>query len=300
MLNAFKSTLISACIAATASSYAEVLHPVKHLHVNDMPLEYVEQGRGAPLLLLHGAVSDLRTWNRQRAELAAHYRTIAVTQRYYGTSPWRADWPKYSIETHTDDLAAFIRALGAGPVHLVAWSSGGHIALNVALRHPDLVRTLFIYEPVVPSYVDDPAELKALSDDANEMVGPVLPPMKDGEMTRAARLFIDGVAEHQGYFDALPSTTQDIVLANARALPLMFNGGEQDAPITCAQLAQVKPPLAIARGELVRPFFRIIADAAARCSPGSSRIIVPDAKHMWPAENPVGFAEAVRDFLSGK
>jgi pimeloyl-ACP methyl ester carboxylesterase len=120
---------------------------------------------------VHGAASDLRTWDRQRAALAAHYRTIAFTQRYYGTAPWPADWPQYRIGTHADDLAAFIRGLGAGPAHLVAWSSGSHIVLNVALRNPELVRSVFVYEPVVPSYVDDPAELKAIGDDAGAMLG---------------------------------------------------------------------------------------------------------------------------------
>ncbi len=72
---------------------------VRHMEVNGMPLPYIEQGRGALLVLVHGAASDLRTWERQRAALAAHYRTIAFTQRYYGTAPWPADWPQYRIGT---------------------------------------------------------------------------------------------------------------------------------------------------------------------------------------------------------
>jgi pimeloyl-ACP methyl ester carboxylesterase len=83
-------------------------------------------------------------------------------------------------------------------------------------------------------------------------------------------------------------------------LPLMFDGGLQDAPISCAQLAQIKSPLAIARGEKARPFYRITADAAARCHPAATRIVLPDAKHMGPSENPAAFSEAVRDFLTGK
>ncbi len=303
MTGPYRTYLIAACIAASAnwhSTRAEELPSVKHLDVNGFSMPYVEQGDGVPVLLVHGAVSDLRTWNRQLAMLSAHYRTIAVTQRYYGTGQWNPDWPKYSIETHTNDLTQFIRTLEVGPVHLVAWSSGSHIALNVALRHPELVSSVFAYEPVVPSYVDNPADLKALDEDAKAMVGPVFPHLKQGEMKDAARLFVDGVAERQGYFDALPPASQDIVLANARALPLMFDGGEQDTPIDCEQLAQVKPRTAIARGENVRPFFRIIADAASRCNPAAKRIVVTNAKHMWPAEDPAGFAATVHEFLGGK
>jgi hypothetical protein len=89
---------------------------------------------------------------------------------------------------------------------------------------------------------------------------------------------------------------REMVLDNARMLPLMLDSGERDAPITCAQLAGLKPPVAIARGEKVRPFFRIIADAAARCLPAAQRIVVQDASHLWPAEDPLGFSRFVRQF----
>ena len=296
----FAAACMIACAGCQTPHTDESTPVVRHMEVNGMPLPYVEQGRGALLVLVHGAASDLRTWERQRAALAAHYRTIAFTQRYYGTAPWPADWPQYRIGTHADDLAAFIRGLGAGPAHLVAWSSGSHIVLNVALRNPELVRSVFVYEPVVPSYVDDPAELKAIGDDAGAMVGSAFSPMKAGDTKQAARLFIDGVAERGGYFDALPPAQQAIVLDNARVLPLMFDGGEQDAPISCSQLAQLKPRVAIARGEKVRPFFRIIADAAARCMPAARRIVVPGAKHMWPGEDPIAFSQTVHGFVDGR
>ena len=124
--------------------------------------------------------------------------------------------------------------------------------------------------------------------------------MKAGDTKQAARLFIDGVAERSGYFDPLPPAQQAIVLDNARVLPLMFDGGEQDAPISCSQLAQLKPRVAIARGEKVRPFFRIIADAAARCMPAARRIVVPGAKHMWPGEDPIAFSQTVHGFVDGR
>lgn len=90
------------------------------------------------------------------------------------------------------------------------------------------------------------------------------------------------------------------MLDNARVLPLMFDGGETDAPISCEQMAQLEPPVAIARGEKVRPFFRIIADAAARCIPGGRHLVVPGQRHMWPGEDPAGFSAAVAAFIAGR
>ena len=51
------------------------------------------------------------------------------------------------MQQHTADIAGFIGALKAGPVHLLGHSRGGHIAFRVAQNFPDLVRTLILVEP---------------------------------------------------------------------------------------------------------------------------------------------------------
>jgi len=90
---------------------------------------------------------------------------------------------------------------------------------------------------------------------------------------------------------------QAMVVENARTMPLLLTG--QDAPpqITCTQLGQVQPTVAIARGERTRTFYRLIADTAAKCIPNSRHIVVPGATHQWPATNPSAFSEAVLAFL---
>ncbi|QJW85334.1 alpha/beta fold hydrolase [Ramlibacter terrae] len=92
-------------------------------------------------------MTDLRMWDEHRACVGTRYRTIAFTQRYHGASAWQADWPAYGVGTHSQDLTALIEQLDTGPVHLVAWSYAGHVAFDAALRRPELVRSLFVYEP---------------------------------------------------------------------------------------------------------------------------------------------------------
>lgn len=297
-----ETMVVAACLAAVAGCQtppASTTPAVQYMDVNGARLPYVEEGRGAPVVFVHGAVSDYRTWNPHRSALAKHdYRAVSYSQRYFGTEPWGANWPPFGVQTHADDLAAFIRGLNAGPVHLVAWSYSGHVALKAALEHPQLVRSAFVFEPVVPSYVTDPSALKALSDDAGSLFGASVKAMQDGDNAASVRELIDGVGERKGYFDALPAAVKTVQLDNSRTMPLLY--ADKAPPISCAQLGQIKPPVAMVRGAEVRPFFKVVADAGARCMPSQQYIVVPKQKHMWPGEDVAGFTATLVGFLKAR
>src|SRR5438552_17494581 len=50
-------------------------------------IQYIEQGQGAPVVFVHGGVSDHRAWEAQREIVARRYRFIAIDQRYFGAAP---------------------------------------------------------------------------------------------------------------------------------------------------------------------------------------------------------------------
>lgn len=301
-------TLVTTCLACgqlteqeSSRSTREVVAstPVKYMDIGgNTRLPWVEQGRGAPVVFVHGAVSDYRTWDRQRAALAeSGYRAISYTQRYFGTEPWGQNWPTFGVQTHSEDLTAFIRGLGVGPVHLVGWSYSGHVVLDVALKHPDLVKSAFVFEPGVTSWVTDASALKAIGDDAGAAFGPTVKAMQDGDNVASVRELIDGVGERKGYFDAQPAAVKAVQLDSARTMPMFF--ADKAPPISCDQLGQVKPPVAIVRGADSRPFFKLTADAAARCIPNSKRLVVQNQKHkhLWPGGDVAGFNAALVGFL---
>lgn len=301
MSKTVQSIAAAACFAALTACQTAPSGPptVKYMPVNGARLPYVEQGKGVPVVFVHGGASDYRTWDRQRELLSSSYRATSYTLRYFGTEPWSQDWPKFSVQLHADDLVAFIRGLGAGPVHLVAWSYGGHIALNVALKNPELVKSAFVFEPIVPSYVTDPAELKALGDDAAVMFPPIVQAVQAGDNAEATRRLIDAVGERKGYFDASPPALRTVMLDSARTLPLLI-GSPPPPAISCGQLAQIVAPVLIVRGELVRPVHRVVADGAGRCLPPGRLLVIPKTKHMWPSEDPEGFSQTLMTFLRDK
>src|SRR5262245_50997504 len=154
---------------------------VKHASVNGIDLSYIEEGQGVPVVFVHGSASDARAWEAQRQPIAQHYRYIAVTQRYFGTGSWPDKGERYSHATHAEDLGAFIHGLDAGPVHIVGWSYGGAVVLVLAVRHPEVARSLFVFEPALSTFVTDPVDVKLLGQDRQEMLALTAQAVKSGD-----------------------------------------------------------------------------------------------------------------------
>lgn len=109
------------------------------LETGDAVLAYRDVGTGPLLVLLHGGFLDHGMWDDQVASLAEDFRVVAPDARGHGASS-NADGPF----RFTDDLAALLRHLDAGPAVLVGLSMGGGTAVDTALEHPDLVRALVV------------------------------------------------------------------------------------------------------------------------------------------------------------
>ena len=227
---------------------------VKQIPVNGTSITYLEQGKGVPIVFVHGAISDHRAWEPQREAITKRYRAIALDQRYFGVAPWSDNGTQYSRATHVADLAAFIRQLKLGPVHLVGQSYGADIALRVAVEHPELVRSLFLNEPPLPSILTNPDEQKVVSDEGKGFA-PVVAAAKAGNVAEATRLMVDFVYADPGNFDRRSQASRSMLLDNARTLPPHVSAPPPPR-VTCEQLAQLKMPVTITRGEMTRPFFR--------------------------------------------
>lgn len=269
---------------------------VLEMDIGGARLPYVDQGHGPVIVFLHGALGDLRLWERHAAALAGRYRVVRLTQRYFGTAEWGRDWPPFGVETHSRDLTAFLAGLGAGPVHLVAWSYSGHVALDAALRRPEQLASVLIHEPGVPTYLNE-AEREAFRADAARMYGPLHEAVQRGaDLREVVRRLMDGSSQRPGHFDAQPEESRRLQMDSARTMPLLM--AQAPPPdITCEQLGRLRVPVCIAQGERTRPVFGVVARAAARCIPGCRHLVVPGAGHLWPDEDVPGFVAAVADFV---
>lgn len=267
-------------------------------------VSYTQTGAGDTVVLVHGALADARMWQPHQAFLATkRWRTVAVTLRYHfdsedpRLSPHCAAPAPFGISTHAEDLATFIEGMERGPVHLVAWSYSAHAALYLACHRPQLLRSVFVYEPGFSTYVTDPEALAAFEADAARMYGPLGVAVHSGNLESAVELLMGASGQRPGYCRDQPAHRRQIQRDNAHTLPLLMTQAPPPA-ITAEQLRSVQVPVCVARGAQTRPVFRVVARAAAQSMPRAHHLIVEDAHHMWPDEQPAAFCEALENFWS--
>jgi pimeloyl-ACP methyl ester carboxylesterase len=111
--------------------------------VNGLRMYYEEHGSGPPLVLLHGGGSTAQTsFGAIIPALARDHRVIAPEQQAHGHSGDR-DRP-LSFEQMADDTAALLEQLGVAQADVLGFSNGGVVAMQLAIRHPRLVRRLVV------------------------------------------------------------------------------------------------------------------------------------------------------------
>jgi len=113
-----------------------------YLNCNGQNIYYEINGIGPPLLLINGLGGDTRSWELFRPHIEKHFQTVIFDMRCAGKS----DKPKeqFSISDLSEDTVQLIKGLGHKKINILGFSMGGEVALDLAVRHSDVIDDLFL------------------------------------------------------------------------------------------------------------------------------------------------------------
>jgi pimeloyl-ACP methyl ester carboxylesterase len=132
----------------------------KFIEINGLQVHYRDEGKGFPIVLLHGTASSLHTWDDWTKVLTKNYRVIRMDLPAFGiTGPNKnAD---YSIKAYTTFLHQFLMKINVDRFYLAGNSLGGNIAWNYTAEHPEKIRKLILVDASgLPTNKPQPAIFK--------------------------------------------------------------------------------------------------------------------------------------------
>lgn len=269
------------------------------IEANGTSLAMVALGTGDPVLLVHGGVSDLRSWTCQMSALSKSFSIVCYSRRYHApNTPIPPDQPD-TFQTHVDDLAALIDRLGTAPTHIVGHSWGGLIALVLASQHPKLCQRLVLIEaPTVSLYLEIPPKplqlLKLFLSNPKLALSiaklgagtfaPAERAFRKGDDAAAIAHFGRGVLGHRA-FEALSEERYQQVWDNRgpdRAQAL-YHGFPDLRGLPISRLTM---PVLLLSGDLSPVVFRRLNDALADRLPDATHRIITNASHIVQEDAP--------------
>lgn len=254
---------------------------------------YIDTGDGPETIVFaHGFLFSSAMFEPQIEHLRTNYRCVAYDHRGQGQSPV-ADGG-YDIDTLTDDAIALIEELGVGPCHFVGLSMGGMVGMRVALKRPDLVKSLALISTTpfgTPKDVAKGYGMLALMGRlfGFGMLAKKVAPMMFGQdfMTDPAR-----AAERKHWIDVIGANSRKGASRTIKGLTL--------AADISADLAQLNIPVIYIAGEQEAALPPEISAKTQALISGCQLAMVPNAGHSSTIEQPAAVNAILSRFFDAQ
>lgn len=257
--------------------------------INGIRLFYREGGAaGAPaLVLVHGFPLDSGMWDAQLAGLAEQAHVIAPDLRGHG----RSDAPPtpYTMDQHADDLAALLDLLGVKKAVVAGLSMGGYVTLAFWRRHPARVAGLALIDTRANA---DTAEGRANRTQTIDRVAQRGVGVLADEMM--PRLLSAEHLDDERFAGAL----REIIARQPAQGMIGALGAMRDRQDSTPTLATITVPAIVVGGEYDSISPPEVATAMAKEIPEARAVLIVDAGHMAPMENPGEVNMALGELLS--
>jgi pimeloyl-ACP methyl ester carboxylesterase len=277
-------------------------------NLNQYKFYYEEAGNGESVVFVHGSTSDSRTWENQVREFGKHYRALTYSRRYHWPNTGIANGEDYAMPQHVDDLEALLEQLNGEPVHLIGHSYGAFVCLLLAMRSPQLVRSLVLAEPpIITLFLDkkpNPLQvarllikyprtgLAMLRFVATGLM-PAARAVKKGKMEKAITHMGKAILGEKTYH-GLSTGRMEQVRDNMIAAELLGSGFQ---PLNAEKIRQLHVPTLLVYGDRSPVMFFHLQNRLHELLPDASQVIIEDASHIMHEDNPANYNFSVRNFL---
>jgi len=249
-------------------------------------LNTVDQGAGLPVVLIHGFPLDHTIWQAQIEALSPDYRVIAPDLRGHGDSP--ASDGVYSMDLLARDVLALLDDLGVERAVWVGHSMGGYATMAALRLAPERILGVALVN-THPFADSDARRLERIQ--SAELV------MENGASDLAFSLMSTLFGPH---YDRQSRQAQAIKDLMAATPPEGVNGalrGMAERPDSSDTLRALRVPALVIAGADDPGVTPAIAEQTAQMIPDAELVIIPNAGHLAPVEQPEQTTAALREFL---
>jgi pimeloyl-ACP methyl ester carboxylesterase len=260
------------------------LRRVDVIEASGLHIAYERVGQGAPLILVHGAAEDSRSWRPQLDGLADEFTVVAWDEPGAGRS---SDLPEgFDLADYAHCLAALIENLELGPAHIAGLSWGGTVALELYRRRPEHVATLIMIDTYAGWKGSLPAEeIQARVAGTRQMLAA---PHAHFDPTLPGLFASDPPAQFIPLLAAIAGDVRPATLGHQ--LTLMAEADHRDL------LPRIAVPTLLVWGKLDVRSPLSIAHQFDQAIPDTELIVIEGAGHLSNLEQPEQVNQAVRAF----
>ena len=255
-----------------------------------------EVGSGQGVVCLHANASSSTQWRALTELLGRSHHVIAADSYGSGKSPsWPAERP-LSLSDEVELLEPVFARAGE-PFSLVAHSYGAAVALIAAVKRPERIRALALYEPVLFALLDAEARPPNDADGIRAAVADGIVALENHDPASAARRFID-YWMGPGSWDRMPQPRKDPVVASIVNIGAWGNAlFAESTPL--AAFSQLDVPVSFMMGTDSPASSLGVARLLTRALPRAEVVRFEGLGHMGPVTHPEVVNEAIRAFLGG-
>ncbi|HVM22257.1 MAG TPA: alpha/beta hydrolase [Sphingomicrobium sp.] len=270
---------------------------LKTANVNGVELHYVDQGKGAPIVFVHGGLADYREFGPITEALPNDYRTVRYSRRFSFPNTNPPPGPSHNLLLDVDDLAGLIEKLDLGPVHVVGASYGAFTALMLALRRPDLVRSVVAAEPPLLHWLPDIDGGREAHEHFDKVVlRPSAAAFAAGDPHGALRVAVEYFAGPDG-MEQIPAEFRNMLIANLEDWRAITTANQIFPAVSRAEMGAMSRPVLMISGGNTAAVHRLVDPELERVLGNAERIVVEDGSHDMCSEQPAVCAKAIHDFI---